>query len=77
MSSSHSSPAYGTLTVGGSLGHGQRLTHLGLGEAQRESSQLECLGELLDLIQINAIHNIGGCLIDGGFICRRNAWIKG
>jgi len=64
----HISPANGALAVGGSLGHRQGLAHLGLGESQRQAPQLECLGELLDLVQVDAVHHIGGGLVDGGFI---------
>lgn len=66
--SMHISPANSTLAVGGSFGHRQGLTHLGLGEAQGKSPELEGLGELLDLVQIDAVDHVGGCLVDGGFI---------
>lgn len=63
------SPAYGTLAIGWTLRHAQGLAHLGLREAQRQSTDLEHLRELLDVVQIDAIHYVVGGLVDGRLIC--------
>ena len=62
-------PAYGTLAVGGPLGDRERLAHLGLCEAEREAPQFERLRELLDVVQVDAVHDVAGGLVDGGRIC--------
>jgi hypothetical protein len=62
-------PADGTLTVGRALSDAQRLSNLCLGQTQGQSSKLESFCELLDLIQIDPIHNITVCLVDGWLIC--------
>lgn len=62
-------PAYGTLAVRRTLGDGQGLADLGLGEAERKASQLERLGELFDFVQINAVDHVGLIdLINRGFV---------
>lgn len=62
-------PADGTLAVGRSLGNGQRLAHLGLCEAQREPAQLEGLGKLLDVVQVDSVDDVAVRLVDCKFIC--------
>lgn len=61
-------PADGTLAVGGSLGDGQRLAYLGLRQAQRKAAQLERLGELLDVVQVDAVHHVAVGLVDGELV---------
>lgn len=63
-------PAYGTLAVGWSLGDRQRLADLGLGEAERQATQFERLGELFDFVQIDAVNDVRLVdLVDGGLVC--------
>jgi hypothetical protein len=62
-------PAYGTLTVGGSLCDAQGLSNLCLGQTQGESPKFESFRKFLDLIQINSIDNITVGLVDGWLIC--------
>ena len=57
-----SSPADGGLAVGGPLGRAQGLAQLGLGQAQRQTADLEGLGELPDLLQVHPVHLTGRAL---------------
>ena len=49
----------GRLTVGRSFGRAERLTHLGLRETERQPTQLERLGKLAYLVQVDAVHGSG------------------
>lgn len=64
-------PADGTLAVGRPLRGSQGQANLCLGEAQAESAQLECLGKVLDLLQVDAVHHVCRRVADGCF------WFRG
>lgn len=66
----HVLPAYGTLTVGRTLGNGQSLTDLRLCQAERQTAQLKRFGKLFNFVQIDAVHHVGGVvqLVDGRLI---------
>lgn len=55
-------PADGRLAVGRPLDRGQRLAHLSLRQAQGQAADLECFGELTDLLQADAVYLGGGDL---------------
>lgn len=66
-------PAYGTLAVRGPFGDAQGLPDLGLRQAERQSAQLEDLGELLDLVQIDPVDHVVGGLVDRRLVCNENS----
>lgn len=51
-------PADGALAVGRTFGDGERLADLRLGETQREALQLEGLGELVDLVEVDSFRQL-------------------
>jgi len=64
------SPAYRRLTVSGTFGGTESLSHLGLGETEHQPSHLETSGEFTDIFQVDSIHDTRRRLLN-----RRLAWI--
>lgn len=62
-------PANCALAVRRSFRDTQGLPNLGLRQSQGQPPQLERLGELLDLVQINAIDHVTSRLVYGGLAC--------
>lgn len=54
------SPANSALAIRWTFGDREGLSNLGLSEPKTQSTKLESLGELLDVLQIDAVDNVAG-----------------